>query len=324
MSLEWLYGPVFSLVCINLAVAANADDGLDAVRQSVRDSVDPEQLGAGYAAIVSFAVSPDISTADYDLDDSSGTSAPQLDVYRLPLRHVFNEDGEGIKPFVQGILAYQELEAGFELAENEFIDSSWETYGASVAGGVEIPVTENLALLSALTLGYARLENNANYSGPVSEAIFKPVLKGLIFDWEADALIYGAAIGADYWKKASLGDIEARGSLAYSVIDTFDSSSDFVDFKSHVTSLDLELNTVYQTGTSVANRPLALVLLLGHTRFFGSNKDALGFEYFSEAGLALQFGGSAAHPNRRSWRVGLKSIFGDGVEGWSLVFSHGF
>ena len=45
------------------AACAQSDDLIDAIRDLAKESFDPVKIGAGYAAMVDFAVSRDISSA---------------------------------------------------------------------------------------------------------------------------------------------------------------------------------------------------------------------------------------------------------------------
>ncbi|GGO79081.1 hypothetical protein GCM10011348_12490 [Marinobacterium nitratireducens] len=307
------------------AASALSDDELAAARQAVIDSFDPRRLGAGYAALVSFAVSPQISTASFRPDtESDGAEDTQLDVYRIPLRFVFGEDENVPRPFVQAVLAYQDLYSRFDLGFGESIRSDWETYGLLIDGGFEVPLSDNLILLPTLSLGYARLENTADYSGLLSETVLRPAFKNIIFDWKTDAVVYGAALGMDYRRQFGGFTTELLASVSRNRLETVNESSEFVEFSSGVTALDVEFNTAHATGLELQGHPLDWVLLLGHTRFYGSNRDSLGFTHFSEAGLALQLSPRPGGHRNDIWRLGLKTIVGDDVDGWSLVLSHEF
>lgn len=306
------------------ALAALSDE-IEAARKAVLDSFDPKRLGSGYAAIVSFAVSPQISAASFRPDSGSDDiDDPELDVYRIPLRFVFGDDDGSPRPFVQGVLAYQDLYAKLDTGLGGTLKSDWETYGLLFNGGWEVPVREHLVLLPTLGLGYARLENSADYSGLIEESVLQPAFKGIIFDWETDAVVYGAALGVDYRRSIGSFDTELLTSVSRNRIETFNESSDIIAFKSGVTALDVEFNAAHPTGLSLGRHPLDWVLLLGHTRFYGSNRDALGFSNFSEAGLALQLSPRPGGHRNDVWRLGFKSIFGEDVDGWSLVLSHDF
>jgi len=291
---------------------------VDEIRDAILESLSPEVLGAGYSAMVNFATSPDISAAIFYPDEDDST----LNVYKLPYRHVFNHDSKGWRPFVQALVSYQTLKAGFDLFADESISSEWTAYSGSLSGGVEVPINADLVFLTSFNMGLARLENRANYQGLIANELLKPALTGVIFDWEADAFLLGGSIGLDYRHSFSSLDFETRGSLTYNYIDTYDSSSEFVEFDSGVTTFDIEVSTVHPTNLSMGNFPLAIVTLLGNTTFLGPYSDSLGFNYFFEAGAALEADISSKEWKVKKIRLGATAIYGTDVTGWSIIFGY--
>ena len=310
-------------LCFPGFASAQSSDLIDAVRELAKESFDPVKIGAGYAAIVDFAVSRDISSANFYPEVGDGVVDPALSHFQFPFRFVFGEDAHGPRPFLQGLFAYQTLESGFELAPDEFIDSEWKTYGFSVSGGYDVPLSEHLSLLPVLSVGYGRLENRAAYSGPISEALLQPALAGLIFDWESNAVSYGASLGFDYRRKLGGFDIEVLSSLTHHYIESVNAANEFVDFRGRVTGFDLEINTVHPTSWRMFDYPVSIVGLFGNTRIFGPERDALGFDSFFEAGAGLELDLSARGWKIKSLRFGAKAIFGPDVDGWGLIIGYG-
>ena len=309
-------GLIIAVLMVFSSESSAQSPPFDEIRDEILESVGPDRLGAGYSALVNFAASPDISAATYDSDDADST----LNIYKLPYRHVFNHDKEGWRPFIQALLSYQSIDSDFAATEDESIDSEWTAYGGSLSGGVEIPLTGDLTFLPAVNASLVRLENSADYYGDVMNDFIKPALTGVVFDWDADAYLVGASIALDYKHGFSSFDFETRGSLTYNHIETYDSSSEFVDFSSSITTFDLEISSIHPIGKSIRNYPLALVVLAGNTTFLGPDSDALGFEYFYEAGLGLEADISSKGWQFKRVRLGLTGIIGGDVTGWSVIF----
>ena len=314
-----------ALLTITTSVAAQtADDQLiDELRREFETAADTAQLGVGYAAMINFAVNADISTASYRID-SEADDDPVLDVYRVPLRKVFDIDGYHWRPFVQLGFAYQTLDTGFELIPDEKVDSEWRAFGGSLATGAEIPLNESLTLIPAIDVGLIRLENDADYDGELSNRLLKPALKGVLFDWEADAWLAGATLGLDYQRDLGPFDLNVHGGLTHNYIETYDSSSDLIDFSGRVTTFAVQADTLHPTSWSLAGYPLALVLHVGNTTFLGSDRDAIGFDSFFEAGAALEADVSGSRGSLKSLRLGAKAIYGADVRGWSVIFGYQF
>ena len=317
-----LAGIAFLVVCFPGTACAQSDDLIDAIRELARESFDPVKIGAGYAAMVDFAVSRDISSASFYPDTSDGVVDPALKHFQFPFRFVFGDDAGIPRPFLQGLIAHQTVESGFDFAPGESIQSEWETWGASLSGGYVVPLSEHLSLLPVLSLGYGSLENRARYSGPVSEALLQPALAGLIFDWDSNAVTYGASLGLDYRREVSGFDIEMLASLTHHYIESVDAPNEFVDFRSRVSAFDLEVITVHPTPWKMFGNPLSIVGIFGNTRIFGPERDALGFDSFFEAGAGIDLDVSARGWKLKSLRFGAKAIFGPDVDGWGLIIGY--
>lgn len=301
---------------------AQSDDLIDTIRELAKESFDPVKIGAGYAAIVDFAVSRDISSANFYPDASDGIVDPALKHFQFPFRFVFGDDAGAPRPFLQGLVAHQTVESGFDFAPGEFVDSKWKTYGFSLSGGYDVPLGEHLSLLPVVSLGYGRLENRAQYSGPISEGLLQPALAGVIFDWDSDAISYGASLGLDYRRELGGFDIEVLGSLTHHFIESVNAANEFIDFRGRVTAFDLEVNTVHPTSWRMFDYPVSIIGLFGHTRIFGPERDALGFDNFFEAGAGLELDVSARGWKIKSLRFGAKAIVGPDVDGWGLIIGY--
>ncbi|MDH4126509.1 MAG: hypothetical protein OEW64_11880 [Gammaproteobacteria bacterium] len=299
-------------------------DIIDELRQSALAELDSQSLGAGYAAMVSFAVSPDISAATFYPDSGSDVQDARLKAYRLPYRYTFNREREGGHVFVEGLLAYQTLDAGFAIDTNESVASDWRTWGGSVSLGYETPLSERLSLFAAVTAGFARLENRAHYDGLIAETYLRLAFEGIVFDWFADANIVGGSISAEYQRPWRGFDLEIRGGFTDHYISSTDASSPTLEFSANVLAFDVDFSAVHPTSLKLGNTPLAAVFLAGNTTFLGEHRNALDFNSFYEIGAAIEADVSARNWKIKKLRLGLKLIYGAHVDGWSMVLGHSF
>jgi hypothetical protein len=306
--------------------AAQTDPQLiiDELRRTALAELEPQSLGAGYAAMVSFAVSPDISAATFYPDSGADVQDARLKAYRVPYRYTFNREREGAHVFVEGLLAYQTLDAGFAVDENDSVASDWRTYGGSVSLGYEKPLSERLTLFTAVTAGFARLENRAHYRGLIAETFLQPALEGVVFDWFANANIVGGSISAEYKRPVRSFELEVRSSLTDHYIESGDASSPTLAFNANVLAFDIDLSTVHPTHLKLGKMPLSAVFLAGNTTFLGPHRDALNFNSFYEIGGAFEADVSARGWKIKKLRLGLTLIYGKYVDGWSMVLGHSF
>jgi hypothetical protein len=314
---------VLALACMPGAAPAQSSGDIDALTAPVRARANPESLSTAYAAIINFAVSPEISTATFYPETDERVVDPRLKATRFPYRKVFGGADASWRPFVQAVAAYQEMDAGFVVTPEDFIDTRWKTYGLSLTGGVEKPVGEHLDLLASASVGYGRLENLATYYGPLAPDI-RQALEGVAFNWELDALIYGAGIGAYYDRSLGRADLEVRAGLNQHRIESRAVSTSLVEFSSHISTFDVDFNTVMPTDAAWGGHPVAVVGLLGYTTFLGDERRSLGFDTFFEAGLALEIDLAAKGWRLKKLRIGAKTIFGPDISGWGLVIGPRF
>lgn len=321
MSRSALLGLAWMLGSSSLSAQAIPEELIEELRRVVTEAVDQESLGAGYAAMINFAVAPDISTANYDIDNGAGDK-PELAVARIPARKVFSPFENGWTPFIQGNLTYQTLNAGFTVSDTDRIDSEWKAYGGSVSVGAQIPINDQLVLVPVLDAGLIRLKNSADYFGDFSNLLLRPALAGVLFDWKTDAWTFGASLGFDYDKPVKNFDLKVHGSLTHHYVESRNSSSPLINFSNHMTTFNIQAETEHPTSKSISGYPLALVAHLGSTSFLGGNRDALGFDHFFDAGLALDADISGKGWKVKNLRLGAKIIAGKDVSGWGLILGY--
>jgi hypothetical protein len=304
-----------------LAHAQSSPD-IDAMTAPVREKADASALSTAYAAVINFAVSPEISTATFYPETDETVVDPRLKATRFPYRKVFGTDRDSWRPLLQAVAAYQEMDAGFQVTADDFIDTRWRTYGLSFAAGVQRALGDGFDLLATANAGYGRLENVVAYEGPLQPEL-KQALDGAVFGWQLDALIYGAGIGASYSRNVGASNIELRTGLNHHRIESREASSSQVEFSSHVSTLDLDLKTVTPTAAKIGRYPVAAVGILGYTAFLGQERDSLGFSTFFEAGMAADIDLSSRNWRLKKLRVGVTAIFGADVSGWGLIIGPG-
>lgn len=325
MAIPWRFAAIVLLLgSVTSAAAQTVDDLVDSLREQARADLDPAALGTGYAALIDFAVSPEISAATFRPESSPGVSDETISVFRVPIRYVFSRDGSRLRPFIQATLAYETTEAAFDLLPEERILAEWRTYGASGAVGVEYAVSERLRLLGAINAGFGRIDSTAGYTGPIGQTLVGPALDNLVFGWNADARVLGASLGVDYLQPFERFDLEIRGSLIHHAVETYDVSTPFVEFDSRATTADLDINAVVPLGRKLWGAPLSVVVLGGGTAFLGPDRDALGFSSFLEAGVAMDMDLRDRASAIKFLRFGAKVIAGSEVDGFGLIVAYGF
>ncbi len=299
------------------------DEIIDDIRGIAGDVLRSEEIGSAYAAMINFAGNPDVSTATYYIDGGLGEDAT-LNVFRASLRHEFGHPRDQWRPFVQVLLPYQTLEYYDTWDVEDRARVEWQAFGAVGTLGFQYSFSEHLKVTPALNLGSVRLKTNAGYQGVFAETILAPALRGLAYDWTADAVVFGGTVWLDYKFPYETFDIAVHAGLTQNWIRSYYVSDEAISFSSFATTLSGNVETIHPTGIQLGGYPLSLVLSGGGTAFLGPGKDALGFDRFANAGVAFQADISRIGLPVRTLRLGAMGIAGPNVLGWSILFNYEF
>lgn len=248
----------------------------------------------------------------------------ELSVTKFPLRYEFDLTGRGWKPFVQATLAKLKLEQTYQVFDVEKIKPEWESYSASLGGGVRIPFGDGWSILPAADFGWASLSNDVHYSGEIGNNFLRPVFDEILFDWSADAWLANAHLAVQYQGTLDKLEVDAKLSGTLSHIETYRATTDLQEFDADIGTISLKVDGTYPLGASLAGHPLSLIGHLGGSTLVGPNRDALGFTYHYEAGLSLQADISRHGLPVSKVSLGAMGLWGDNVEGWSFLFGYKF
>jgi len=292
---------------------------VDDLRDALKNNIDHSNIGAGYVHILTFFTEPDISSSFYSVDDDTNTD---FNIYKFPFQKTFNINDKGWKSLLRGTVSYASLDQNGEFLPDETIAANWKAYSGSVGSGILIPLNHNLSFLAAADIGYSHLESNAKYHGDILENILAPVLDGIAYNWDTNAWIVGGTAGLGYKKAYDRGYLlDIKGSYTYNYITSFSESVDLPAFSDSTNTLSLKMDFTHPLGKKLANFPLYGVAHLGNVTFIGNNRDALGFNYFFEAGYSFKLDVSSKYSKISAISLGYQWSKGDNVSGHTILFS---
>jgi hypothetical protein len=301
------------------------DDLINLLRESVKN--DAARITPAYAAMINFESEPNISSSTLWVDTAAETN-DRLKVIKLPMRYEFDLTSSGWKPFAQATLAKLSYEQTQDLSNvlgaGEAIRPTWESYSATLGGGVRIPIVQGWSILPAIDGGYAHLSNETAYSGQFSNTILKPALEGIVSDWSADAWLLNGHLVVQYQGQVRKFDIDAKLSYTLSHTESFSSTSEFQEFSESFQTVSLKFESAHPLGLSLLGYPLSLIGRLGNSTFLGENRSELEFTYLNEFGLSLQADISRHDLPVKKLSLGSMALLGDNVWGWSILFGYRF
>ena len=300
-----------------VAGAASAQVSPDDVRSLVNGA----RLGTGYAQIIGLAATPDIAAASYEVD--SDANKPKVDVFRLPYQAKWTALSPDTDLYWRVAGGYLRLKDDFNVNlpahETGTIGSKWTAYSASGGLLAKIRLGNGFTLEPALDVGVARLENSASYDD--NAAVLKPLLNGILFDWQTNAWLVTPSIALGWATTFGEAKATVRGHVARSWISSFDESDSTQSFNETANIYSIRADYARPTGITIADRAMNWVIYGGYAGFFGANSDALGFTSVAEVGGGVEVPLAADRPQGERVRLAAGYLFGPDVRGWTIGLS---
>lgn len=310
--------------CYSSLVFCYTPEELEDARNQAKTAVSHSGIGTIYGHIISFVSVPDIAASN--LETGHGDDKETLNVFKIPFHYKLDTHGDWDLTF-RGNFNYSSLKqnnAVEALPEGEQIKSEWETYSGSIGMLAEYPLAAGFSFAPAFDLGIARLENNATYNGETANAVWKPLLEGILLDWNTNATFVNAVLGLNYKYINQRYDLDIRSRYSHAYIDSFNESKDFTGFIENTDTVTINADFTHPMNMSLDEYPLSGVVHLDHTKIIGPNRDSIGFSSLSGIGYSIE-----ADVSRKNWHVeslqlGAKYLTGNNVRGWSLIFGYRF
>ena len=186
--------------------------------------------------------------------------------------------------------------------------------------GLLLPANDNLAFFVAAEVGISRLENVADYRGPLSESILAPVADGIIFNWDTNARLASLTGGLDYRQNvAEVYELGLTARYTFSHIASYSESRDLPSFSENTGTVSAKLDFKHPFNVALGDMPLFGIVHGGATAFTGENRDALGFTHFYEIGYSVGLDVSAHNRYLESFHIGYQLNSGREVDGYSVL-----
>ena len=288
----------------------------------VDDVIRAAHLSSAYASIINFSAEPDVSSSKLWVDKGTDDEL-QMRITKFPLRHEFKLKNHAWKPVVQGTLGRLKLNNDLIIDPDNRVESEWKSYSATLGGGIRFPLSKDWSILPAVDAGYAHLENEATYIGPVSTAL-QPLLSGKLFDWTADAWLVNGHLALFYEHQFGNFTVNAHGGGTIGYIESYDSTHEIQEFSETVGSFNLKIDCAHPLGFAIAGDPISIVGHLGNNTILTDMHTSIDTSSIYETGLLLQ--ADIARHGIPIKKVGLGGMFlwGENVIGWSIKTTYRF
>jgi hypothetical protein len=311
-----------ALLALFLNAAAGVATGQSQPLPDIRAQVSSARLGAGYAQMIGLAATPEIAAAGYKID-SSGTTKPTLDVFRLPYQ-------ARLATLAEGVDLYWKVAGGYLRFKDDFpvtiapsspgnIASKWTAYSASGGLLVKAGLGAGFTLEPALDLGVARLDNSASYGGAASA--LQPLFDRLLFGWRTNAWLVTPSVGLEWSGAASDAKVTVVGRVGRTWIESFGETDPVQAFDEAANTYAIRGDFAKPSDLRVFDRTLTWVVYGGYAGFFGANRRALGFSSVADVGGGVELPIGADRANGERLRFSAGYLLGPDVHGWTAGVS---
>ena len=200
------------------------------------------------------------------------------------------------------------------------LDSERDILSFRSSGGFNFPFHQHFSVRSYLSMAVSQLETDTQVTG-LGEQTILPLLE---LDSAVDALTTSGTVVARYdrWFDSDRVELSAQYTAAYT--DTFNGSDEALDTWGWNETTLLRAAYSWDSGYRSNGRPWRWRAYGSHTQFHGLNNDALGFTYYTELGMGLDYEWNIRPLDWFGLRfIGFKLgfIFGNDVEGFSAGLS---
>jgi len=281
---------------------------------------DADDLGEGYAHLVSFAAEPAIAGETFEIDSESATATRnEIEAYRLPLYREFGDRDEW-RWFGQAALSAVRLESELTIPllpglQPLVARPEYTAYTGMVQGGVVSPLTDTVSLLAGAGVGWSRLENQTYFSDPLFGDLLDQLVPQRLFDWEADAGLIRGDLGLRHDTRAGKLRFKNRLDLVVSYVESVDESAEFDPFSGRSSTLSFQSDVSRPLPLAPAGHPIYLLAGIGGFVFLGDGREQLGFTELFQASVGVGY---------RQFALRFSAVFGADVQGAGFSLDYGY
>ncbi len=272
--------------------------------------------------LMTFTLLPDVTTSALSLSSASSGN-PSLTMGTLGGGATMSRD---VPIYLEGTLGYSRYDPKFLASDG--VDQStlplrWNSVSLSGGIGWDFRLNDELVLRPILNIALGQVVSDLQ----AGEFLVNRKL-GSDFNFIRNGSMNAVGLGGSLmldWERVRLeyeADVEARYSQIQ--LQTYGDTDRSVEGRSTAQNFNVWARYRAPTGLVAFERPVRYVLEAAHSRFFGEQKDALGFNTMNSLGLGMELDVSAYEVFVSRIRLVARRMFGDGVNGSSLGLAVSF
>jgi len=272
-------------------------------------------------AVMGYTVVPDLTTSTLSISNTD-TGNPQLTMSQLAGGFTISQD---VPLYLEGGAAYSRYDPVFAATngtDTRDVPLKWTSLMLTAGVGWDFPLTEKLKFRPMANFAYGHLESDISLAGRWLN-LKSEKEQDFLDGGKLDALGYGGSVMLDFEDYLPAREIDIEWRYNYVTLETYKSTSDFVDGSSDAISTSLWARWRAPTGLTVLHRPFRYVLEAAHSTFWGDQK-MVGFDALSSLGVGVELDTSAYDIIITRTRLVLRYRFGADVEGTAIGLAVSF
>lgn len=309
-----------SLLCAALALP-----GPEAAAQASGNAIrgaDVQKLANGIVGIVSYTVSPDVTTSSLAIDNT-GTSNAGLSMTQLGGGFTWSKS---TPLYLEGNAAYARYDPVFVASDgtaDRRVAAEWNSFSATGGIGWDFPLSEHWVVRPILNFTLGRVVSDLQVARFWLDGNTNADLS-FLDDGKLKVYGLGGSLMLDYEKFAPEADDDLELRYTNVQLRSYGSSTAGVVGHARAESVGIWARRRVPTGWGVVwDRPVRYVYEVASTRFLGDEVE-VGLKWMHSVGVGLELDSSALDRWATRWRVMARYRFGPDVQGWSLGLAISF
>ncbi|MEJ5061415.1 MULTISPECIES: autotransporter domain-containing protein [unclassified Pseudomonas] len=304
--------PILSLLMANAASAAETS--------RLRD-VNLEDRANGMLALMSYAMTPDLTSSSLSINDNSAGN-PSLTMTQAGGGSTL---GKEVPIYLEGAVAYSRYDPRFVATDGEqtqTIPVKWNSISATGGIGYDFPLTDELALRPIFNFAAGYLTSDINAARLFINRRFDRDIK-FLDNGHMTAVGLGGALMLDLERVRPNYELDVELRYSYMNLQNVGGKND-IDGQAIADSVNLYTRWRAPTGLMALQRPLRYVLEVSHSEYLGDQRGVLGFDRLSTVGAGLELDSSAYDVFITRTRLVVRHVMGDHVSGVSVGLACSF
>ncbi|WP_410499306.1 autotransporter domain-containing protein [Chitinibacter sp. S2-10] len=275
----------------------------------------------GVLALMSYSVIIDLASSNLSIQ-GSGNDKETLAMSQLGGGATISKE---TPLYLEGAVAYSRYDPTFvatDGTDERKIPLKWTTVSGSGGIGWDFPISENWVVRPIFTFSLGKVASDLKLANWWIE---RQTDRELNFadGGSMNALGLGGALMVDYEYVSP--EFEYDLELRYSAVHLQGfANGNSIDGEADSQTANLWTRYRAPTGLTVFSRPLRYVLEFSHSRYYGDQAGALGFDYLSTLGAGIEFDSTAYTSFITRTRLLGRYMFGQNVDGFGISLACSF